>query len=70
MDRGFAIRMPGPGRHRRTDSRDLSADVASAIDRVLGRAPARPARSPIAEALDTPEVSTQEQEKVPPDGAA
>jgi hypothetical protein len=70
MDRGFAIRMPGPGRHRRTDSRDLSADVASAIDRVLGRAPARPTQSAIADALAAPGVNTQEQEKVPPEGAA
>lgn len=65
MDRG-AVRSSnadGPGKHRRTDSRDLSADVATAIDRVLGRAAPRPAD-------DGPEVSTQEQERVRPDGAA
>ncbi|WP_051426257.1 hypothetical protein [Jiangella gansuensis] len=90
MDRGFAVRMPGPGRHRRTDGRDLSADVASAIDRVLGRGSARPASpgdaarpdgarpdgsrpdgaQPDGGGRDAPGVTTQEQRRVPPDGAA
>lgn len=41
-DRGVAIRAAEAGRHRRIDNRDLSADVATAIDRVLGRAPSPP----------------------------
>lgn len=76
MDRGLAIRLPAPGRHRRTDSRDLSADVASAIDRVLGRASsAGPAAPPPAVTSSTsagPAVAatTEEQERIPPEGAA
>ncbi|PSL02801.1 hypothetical protein CLV30_109108 [Haloactinopolyspora alba] len=65
MDRGIAVRSQdtGPGRHRRSDGRDLSADVATAIDRVLGRAEASSDDAP-------PQVTTEEQERVPPDGAA
>lgn len=81
MDRGFAIRSTGTGtsssdssrttsgRHRRTDSRDLSADVATAIDRVLGRAAPRAPDGPASDATSGV-ASTQEQERVPPDGPA
>lgn len=82
MDRGFATRNApdGPGRHRRSDGRDLSADVATAIDRVLGRAEPSPGDAPADDATgSSPNAANEatsgaaaakEQDRVPPDGAA
>lgn len=74
-DRGIAIRSTGSdrsgraGRHRRIDNRDLSADVATAIDRVLGRAPASPSSSHD-ESGQLSSSGAPKPDQVPPSGAA